>query len=146
MKYRIETQKPNTYQKKLRSEILDTDLKIWISMKTRKCIMKAGSLDRYLLTTGPSKLDSKFGLYLKNLIQEKQRDPSNFTLPYIPGSATQRKTRKTKVWQYKQIPAMYTPAHIRQKVDLSEFYEKIPAEMSRYELQELETAIRLMEE
>ena len=68
MKYRIETQKPNTYQKKLRSEVLDIDLKIWISMKTRKCIMKAGSLDRYLLTTGTKYLDSKFGLYLRNLI------------------------------------------------------------------------------
>jgi hypothetical protein len=68
MKYRIETQKPNIYKKKLRSEILGMDLKLWISMKTRKCIMKAGSLDNYLLNTKTKKIDSKFGLYLRDLL------------------------------------------------------------------------------
>ena len=53
MKYRIETQKPNIYRKKLRSDILEKDFKLYISMKTRKCIMKAGSLDKYLLNTKP---------------------------------------------------------------------------------------------
>ena len=68
MKYRIETQKPNIYKKKLRSDILRMDLKLWISMKTRKCIMKAGSLDNYLLNTKTKKIDSKFGLYLRDLL------------------------------------------------------------------------------
>lgn len=37
---------------------------------------------------------------------------------------------------------MYTPAHIRQTLDLTEFYEKPPSQMSRYELQELEQALK----
>ena len=57
---------------------------------------------------------------------------------YIRGTATPQKTRKTKVWQYRQIPAVYTPAHTRQTTDMTEFYEKTPNEMSRYELQDLE--------
>ena len=40
MKYRIETMKPNITKKKLRSDILGMDFKMWISMKARKCIMK----------------------------------------------------------------------------------------------------------
>ena len=40
---------------------------------------------------------------------------------------------------------MYTPAHIRATSDLSEFYEKAPHEMSRYELQELEKIMMLKE-
>jgi hypothetical protein len=39
-----------------------------ISIKARKCIMKAGSLDNYLLQTKPADIDSKFGLYLRSLI------------------------------------------------------------------------------
>lgn len=37
-------------------------------MKARKCIMKAGSLDKYLTKTKPADIDSKFGLYLRELI------------------------------------------------------------------------------
>jgi hypothetical protein len=40
---------------------------------------------------------------------------------------------------------MYTPAHIRATTDMSAFYEKTPAEMSRYELQELEKVLRINE-
>ena len=61
---------------------------------------------------------------------------------YIPGSAELPRTRKTKIWEYKQIPAIYTPVHVKQTVDMSEFYEKPPQEMSRYELQELEQFMR----
>ena len=71
MKYRIETQKPNIFKKKLRSDILQKDFSLWISAKARRCIMKAGSLDNYLLKTHPRYLDSKFGIHLKNLIKEK---------------------------------------------------------------------------
>lgn len=71
MKYRIETQKPNIYQKKLHSDLLNKDFKLWISMKTRKCIMKAGSLDKYLLNTKSAEIGSKFGLYLKEILIEK---------------------------------------------------------------------------
>ena len=71
MKYRVETAKPNIYKKALFSEILNKQFKLWISMKTRKCIMKAGSFDNYLLTTKPNKIGSKFGLYLREVIKKK---------------------------------------------------------------------------
>ena len=38
---------------------------------------------------------------------------------------------------------MYTPANLRAVTDFSEFYEKPPHEMSRYELNELEKIIRI---
>jgi hypothetical protein len=44
-------------------------------MKARRCIMKAGSLDNYLLNTNPKDIDSKFGLYLRDLIKEKIKNP-----------------------------------------------------------------------
>ena len=141
MKYRIETQKPNIFKKKLHSEILNQNFHIWISSKTRKCIMKQGSLDKYLLNSNPAHIDSKYGLYLKQLIKQKLENPTA-NIGYIKGTATAKRTRKTKVWQYRQIPAVYTPAHIRQTTDMSLFYEKPPSEMSRYELQELEQFMR----
>ena len=69
-------------------------------MKARKCIMKAGSLDKYLLNTKPADIDSKFGLLLRDYIKKKQADP-NFEVPYIPGSAKVRNNKKTSVWEYK---------------------------------------------
>lgn len=74
MKYRIETQKPNIKKKNLRSDILGQNFKLWISMKARRCIMKAGSLDNYLLNTKPKLIGSKFGLFLRELIKVKQSD------------------------------------------------------------------------
>lgn len=71
MKYRIETQKPNIYKKELKSDILGKSFKLWISMKTRKCIMKQGSFDKYLLNTNPKTIHSKFGLHLRELIKQK---------------------------------------------------------------------------
>ena len=41
---------------------------------------------------------------------------------------------------------IYVPAHIRATTDLSEFYEKAPQEMSRYELKELERILMMTEE
>lgn len=51
--------------------MLDKEFKLWISTKARKCIMKAGSLDNYLLQTKPDKIGSKFGLFLRDKIKEK---------------------------------------------------------------------------
>ena len=69
MKYHIETAKPNIYKKNLHSEILNKSFKLWISMKTRKCIIKAGSFDNYLLNTNPKKIHSKFGLHLRDIMK-----------------------------------------------------------------------------
>ena len=128
-------------QKKLYSEILNQHFNLFISTKARKCMMKQGSFDKYLLNTNPAHIDSKYGMYLRNLIKSKIENP-DVEIGYIKGTATAKRTRKTKVWQYRQIPAVYTPAHIRQTTDMSLFYEKPPAEMSRYELQELEQFMR----
>ena len=115
-------------------------------MKARKCIIKAGSLDNYLLTTKPKYLDSKYGLYLKDLIRKKKFDPE-FKPGFIIGTAEpNHKGKKTQVWQYKQLPAMWIPAKVKASEDLSQFYEKPPSEMSRYELQELEKAMRIERE
>lgn len=43
------------------------------------------------------------------------------------------------------MTAMYMPAHLRATTDMTEFYEKPPQDMSRYELQELEHMLRLAE-
>ena len=71
MKYSIQTMKPNVKRKNLYSEILDMQFGIFISTKARKCIMKAGSFDNYLLSTKPEVIDSRFGLYLRGLIKRK---------------------------------------------------------------------------
>lgn len=68
MKKSIITMKPNVKSRTVKSEILNQSFKLDITMKARKCIMKAGSLDNYLLHTKPSDIDSKFGLYLRELI------------------------------------------------------------------------------
>ena len=62
-------------------------------MKARRCIIKKGGLDNYLLETKPEQIDSKFGLYLRDLMIKKKKDPS-FSVPYIPGTANIPKTRK----------------------------------------------------
>lgn len=74
--------------------------------------MKAGSFDKYLLNTKPADIDSKWGLQIRELIINKQKDPS-FEVPYIPGTARLPKTKKTSVWEYKQIPAIYMPLNVR---------------------------------
>ena len=100
MKKSIITKKPNVHAKNLRSDILDRTFKLDISTKARKCIIKAGSLDKYLLNTHPKDIDSKFGMYLRQLIRQKQKDP-DMEIPYIPGTAKLPRSRKTSVWEYK---------------------------------------------
>ena len=85
-KYRLETAKPNIVRRQLYSNILGMNFRLWMSMKARKCIIKAGSLDNYLLTTKPKYLDSKYGLYLKELIKKKKQNP-DFKPGYILGTA-----------------------------------------------------------
>ena len=94
-------------------------------MKARRCIMKAGSLDNYLLHTKPKRIGSKFGLYLRELIKAKQAD-ANFKVPYVPGTATVRRKRTHKKWHLHRVSPVYIPAHVKATRDLSEFYEKSP--------------------
>ena len=92
--------KPNVKSRTLHSSILGQSFKLDITTKARKCIMKAGSLDNYLLNTKPTDIGSRFGLHLRDLIRKKQANPE-FEIPYIKGTAKLPRTRKTKVWEYK---------------------------------------------
>ena len=144
MKYSIQRMKPNVNRKRLYSDTLGLWFQVWISTKARKCIMKAGSLVKYLQTTSDKHIDTRFGLYLKDLIRKKTKD-SSFEVPYIPGQADLKRTSKTQNWQYRNMPAVYMPTHVRMR-DHSEFYIKTPQEMSRYEIAELERELKSLEE
>ena len=52
------------------------------------------------------------------------------------------RSRKTTIWEYKQIPAIYMPAHAKATEDQSKYYLKTPQEMSRFEIAELEQMLR----
>ena len=145
MKKSIITMKPNIKSRNMRSDVLDQDFKLNISMKARKCIIKAGSLDNYLINTKPEDIDSKFGLYLRELISKKKTDPE-FAVPYIKGQAKLPRSRKTSVWEYKQIPALYIPAHAKVSEDYSKYFFKTPQEMSRHEIANLEQMLREIDE
>ena len=47
-----------------------------------------------------SKIDSKFGLHLRDLIKKRIKNPE-LEIGYIPGTARLPKTRRTTVWEYK---------------------------------------------
>lgn len=121
------------FKKSLYSDILDKTYKIAISAKARKCIIKKGSLDNYLLYTDPKKINSNFGFYLRKLIKEKQNNP-DFDVPYIPGQSRQGVARKTRSWEYRDVPEIYVPLHVKLNEDQSKYYMKDPSEMSRREL------------
>lgn len=74
MKYSLVTMKPNVMRKTYSSKILQQTFKIFVSMKARRCIIKKGSLDNYLLQTKPAEIDSKFGLYLRDLMIKKKEN------------------------------------------------------------------------
>lgn len=76
--------KPNVSRRNLHSDILGMSYRMWVSMKARRCIMKAGSLDKYLLNTKPSIIESRLGLYLRALMLNKIRNPG-LHVPYVPG-------------------------------------------------------------
>jgi len=75
MKYSLVTMKPNVMRRTFFSQILGMHLRVWVSMKARRTIMKRGSFDNYILKTKPEQLDSKFGLFIRQLMRQKQKDP-----------------------------------------------------------------------
>ena len=107
-------------------------------MQARRCIMKQGSFDNYLLHTKEKQIDSRFGLYLRGLMKQKQQNPEKFVMPYIPGQCYLPRTRSKTNWMYKNVNPIWMPAHVRVSQDHSKWYLKSPSEMSRYELAELE--------
>ena len=68
MKYSLQTMKPNVNRKTLYSDVFKMAFRTYISTKARKCIIKAGSFDNYLLNTKPQLIDSRYGLYLRGLV------------------------------------------------------------------------------
>lgn len=88
MKYSLVTMKPNVMRRSFFSQILNMHLRVWVSMKARKCIIKRGSFDNYIMKTKPKQLDSKFGIYIKQLMKQKIKDPQ-FQIPVIPGHSSQ---------------------------------------------------------
>jgi len=70
MKYSLITMKPNIMRKTYYSKILHKKLKLTVSMKANRCIKKKGDIDKYLLKTDPKKIDSKFGQYLRQRLED----------------------------------------------------------------------------
>lgn len=68
MKYSIQTMKPNVHRKTLYSDVLNMSFRLFISTKARKCIMKCGNFDNYLTMTKPKYIDSRMGMYLRELV------------------------------------------------------------------------------
>ncbi len=93
MKYSLITMKPNIMRKTYFSKILRKNLKITVSMKANRCIIKKGGIDKYLLETKPEVIDSKFGLYLRQRLQDVKKGLVS-KKEYIVGTATVDKTRK----------------------------------------------------
>lgn len=137
---------PNIDKKNLYSDLLGMNFNLWVSTKARKCIMKAGSLDNYLLNTKPAVLDSKMALLLRNMVLAKKKNP-DYEPPRIPGFRYRQKLgkRRTQLWEYKNIPAMYMTAQQKLECDHTEFYIRSPQEMSRYEEAQLEAELRSMQ-
>lgn len=65
-----------------------------------------------------------------------------FEIPYIPGTAKLKRTKKTQVWEYKQTPSIYIPPTVRINDDQAKYYAKTPQEMSRFEIADVEQELR----
>jgi ribosomal protein L28 len=130
-------QKPNVKKKTYYSELLDKDIKLWVSTTAMKNIVKAGSFDNYILNTHPSKLNSKLGMFLRDLMKKRQKDP-DFELPYIPFSARVKKRPRKRPKYLTNLPMVYVPAEVQKTMDLSIYHEKNPEDMTREELAHLE--------
>lgn len=95
------TFKPNIAKKKIYSEVLDKSIKMWVSTHAMKCIQKKGGLDEYLLETQPKKIGSKFGMFLRNIIENKKKD-ENYEVPKIPFQNPQPKRKTSYIMRIKQ--------------------------------------------
>jgi hypothetical protein len=79
------------------SKVLEKKLRLTLSMKAYRCVLKMGSIDNYIMCTKPKDLDSKFGEYLRTIMLRKVNDPE-YRLPYILG--TNRRIRIKKYYRY----------------------------------------------
>ncbi len=79
--------KPGVVSKWFKSETLGRKFKLFVTNKARRCILKAGGLDEYLLNTKDSTLCSKLGSELKQAIKAKNNDPE-MRVPYIASTSS----------------------------------------------------------
>ena len=75
------------------SKVLKQDVRVTMSMKAYKTIIKMGSFDNYILCTKPKDLDSKFGEYLRTIMLRKIND-DDYKIPYIIGSERKQRIKK----------------------------------------------------
>jgi large subunit ribosomal protein L28 len=104
------TFKPNVHAVKLFSEAFDARLRLKATAHAIKCIEKAGGLDNYLLKTPATKIDSRFGLWLRKQVKNQ-----------IYKNEAQKKREESVEWHAKQLlAAMESDPELRNSV-LQEF-------------------------
>lgn len=126
---------------RLYSEILGMKVRLPVTAYALKNIVKAGCFDNYILNTDPKKMNSKMGLFLKDIMLKKKKDPE-YIIPYIPFSSTFKKPARRRPKYMSSIPSVYVPLHVRQNVDVTKFHLKSPNEYTREEMAEIQKAFK----
>ena len=87
-------------------------------MTTRalKTINIKGSLDNYILSMSPEKLNSKYGEYLRELMEKKLEDP-DFEVPALKLQAWSKTNRRARFIEGRRKASMYLPAHLKATID-----------------------------
>lgn len=126
-------QQPNVHKRKYYSDILQKYIRLPVTTYVMKNIIKAGSFDNYILHTKDVKMNSKMGLFLRDLMQKKLANP-DFELPYIPFQANVARGKGRRPKYLLNLPAIYVPAHVRQTQDMTKYHLKQADEMTRDEM------------
>lgn len=119
----VRTQKPNAQNKSFYSEVLNTKIRVPVTTKAMKCIVKKGTFDNYILTTRKEDMNSKYGEYLRAMMKWKIKDPE-FKVPTLKLQSYNNTNRRTKfrhAWKY---PSIYVPPHMRGTYDWTEYMLK----------------------
>jgi len=135
------TKRPNYNYKRLYSDILQMYIRLPITTTALKNIVKKGCLDNYILLTKEKKMNSKMGMFLRNLMLQKMKNP-NFIVPYIPFQATPGNSRRRRAKYMTNLPSVYIPLHVKQNEDLSRYHLKTPDQMTREDMAELEVLFK----
>ena len=135
------TQYPNYHKMRFNSDILKMKVRLPTTAYALKNIVKAGSFDNYILNTDPKKMNSKMGIFLKDIMKQKLKDPT-YKVPYIPFSAVVKKRTRRRPKYMLNLPSIYVPLHVRQNVDVSKYHLKKPDEYTREEMAEIQKAFK----
>lgn len=135
------TQKPNVFNKRFQSEILGIEIRLPTSTTALRTIRKVGGFDNYILNTRKSKMNSKIGMYIRDLMIKKLNDP-DFEVPYIPFQAKLKKRARRRPKYLENMPTVYIPAHMKQNEDFTKWHDKTPDEMTRDEIADFEAMMK----